>query len=69
LLTREAVFVLDFDRGKRQPRGAWEHQVLARLLRSLEKLKSQNPALHFTTADWQALIEGYREGVDLRVDG
>jgi len=58
LIASDAVYLLDFDRGDRVARGPWEQRVLARLLRSLNKLKGQNPALRFSAADWQALLEG-----------
>jgi 3-deoxy-D-manno-octulosonic acid kinase len=55
------VFVLDFDRGRIQPRGSWEESVLARLKRSLQKIRGQ--ALHgkFEERDWQTLLSGYDE--------
>ena len=36
---RRSVYLLDFDRGRIRARGAWEERVLARLRRSLEKIK------------------------------
>jgi 3-deoxy-D-manno-octulosonic acid kinase len=52
------VFVLDFDRGRIRPRGAWERSVLARLQRSLVKVTAGLPADRFDAAAWQALVHG-----------
>ncbi len=41
------VYVLDFDRGRIEARGAWEQDVLARLRRSLEKIKAQRRDVSF----------------------
>jgi 3-deoxy-D-manno-octulosonic acid kinase len=51
----DAVFVLDFDRGRVRERGAWEHDVLARLERSLLKVTAGLPGDRFGAAEWQAL--------------
>jgi 3-deoxy-D-manno-octulosonic acid kinase len=56
------VYVLDFDRGRIRPRGAWEDDVLARLRRSLEKIARQRPGAMFADRDWDWLLEGYRQG-------
>ena len=50
------VHVLDFDRGRIEPRGAWEQAVLARLRRSLEKIKSQRADVRFGEQQWQWLL-------------
>lgn len=53
------VYVLDFDRGViRPPENSWIDAVLARLLRSLDKLKAHGE-FHFTAADWQSLREAH----------
>ncbi len=60
LLGEEATcYLLDFDRGRIRRRGAWEQRVLARLHRSLEKIKSTNPAAEFGAAQWEAFLRGY----------
>ncbi len=41
------VYVLDFDRGRIVPRGAWEQSVLARLRRSLDKVTRELPVGRF----------------------
>lgn len=53
------VFLLDFDRGSVRPSGAWRRANLARLRRSLDKLKRVDPGLHFEEDDWSRLLEGY----------
>lgn len=52
-----AVYLLDFDRGRIEARGAWEQGVLARLRRSLEKVKSQRADVRFGEQQWRWLIE------------
>lgn len=74
----QEVMVVDLDRGRLQRRpGRWCRRNLARLHRSLEKLRSQRPAFAFTPAEW-ALLEGaYAEATgalrhtrrDTRADG
>jgi 3-deoxy-D-manno-octulosonic acid kinase len=49
------VYLLDFDRGRIEPRGAWEQDVLARLRRSLEKIKGQRPNVAFGDEQWNWL--------------
>jgi len=56
----ETCYLLDFDRGRIRRRGVWEQRVLARLHRSLEKIKSANPAAEFGAAQWDAFLRGYR---------
>jgi 3-deoxy-D-manno-octulosonic acid kinase len=56
------VYVLDFDRGRIRPRGAWEDEVLQRLKRSLEKIRRQRADVRFQESDWQALMDGYVAG-------
>ena len=53
------VYLLDFDRGRIQARGSWEARVLARLRRSLEKIRSERQGVRFSDEDWQQLLEGY----------
>jgi 3-deoxy-D-manno-octulosonic acid kinase len=59
LLDRAAaqnVYLLDFDRGRIERRGAWEQDVLARLRRSLEKIKGQRPNVTFGDEQWGWLV-------------
>ena len=53
------LWMLDFDRGELRQPGPWQQQTLRRLHRSLEKIRSQNPALYFSAADWEQFLEGY----------
>lgn len=57
-----SVYLVDFDRGRLRSRGAWEEAVIARLRRSLEKVRRQRPQAYFADEQWQWLIEGYRSG-------
>ena len=56
-----AVYVLDFDRGCRRSRGAWEQAVLERLQRSLRKVTAGLPAGRFDDAAWLALVRGVKD--------
>ncbi len=51
------VYLLDFDRGRIEARGAWELAVLARLRRSLEKIKGQRADVRFGEQQWQWLMD------------
>lgn len=53
------VFLLDFDRGEVRRGGDWRKRNLARLHRSLCKLKGLDPDLRFEEPDWRRLLEGY----------
>jgi 3-deoxy-D-manno-octulosonic acid kinase len=53
------VYVLDFDRGRIRPRGAWERAVLERLQRSLRKVTADLPPDRFDAAAWAALLGGH----------
>lgn len=50
------VYVLDFDRGRIEARGTWEQAVLARLRRSLDKIKGQRADVRFGEQQWQWLL-------------
>ena len=54
--SRDRVYLLDFDRGRIEARGAWEQAVLARLRRSLEKIKGQRADVRFGEQQWQWLL-------------
>jgi len=54
------VYVLDFDRGRIEARGSWEEGVLARLRRSLEKIRTQRRDVAFADEQWSWLMAGYR---------
>lgn len=55
------VYVLDFDRGRIRPRGAWEQSVLERLQRSLRKVTAAMPPGRFDDEAWQALLQGLKD--------
>jgi len=63
MLTDDAVYLLDFDRGRIRARGAWEGDVIARLQRSLEKLRTKHPELNYGEREWQALLAGVNAAV------
>lgn len=58
----DAVFILDFDRGRIRARGSWEQRVLDRLHRSLQKISAQSTTVSFDAGSWAMLVAGYREG-------
>ncbi|MEX2123730.1 MAG: 3-deoxy-D-manno-octulosonic acid kinase [Woeseia sp.] len=55
----DAAFLLDFDRGRLRPPGTWQQRNLARLYRSLVKIRQLEPRLSFSQASWQQLMQGY----------
>ncbi len=58
---RDAVYLLDFDRGKTGATEFGKRRNLARLLRSLRKIRGATPFFAFEDALWQSLLQGYRE--------
>ena len=55
------VYLLDFDRGKTGATGLWKRRNLARLLRSLHKIRRTTPFFAFEDQLWQSLLQGYRD--------
>lgn len=55
----EAVWLVDFDRGRLRHPGFWCDANLVRLRRSLEKIAASLPAERFSEADWASLLDGY----------
>ncbi len=53
------LWMLDFDRGRLLPPGPWQQKTLSRLHRSLQKIKSLDPAIHYQQQNWEQLLEGY----------
>ena len=53
------VWLIDFDKCRRRKIGVWKEGNLARLRRSLDKETTARPNLHFSDADWSALMAGY----------
>jgi 3-deoxy-D-manno-octulosonic acid kinase len=62
-----APWLLDFDRGRIRPPGAWQGRTLARLEHSLRKIACEPGAPGFDAAGWAALRAGYRAAADLRL--
>ena len=54
-----ALWMLDFDRGRLLPPGAWQQNTLSRLHRSLNKVKTLDPRLFYRRENWEQLLEGY----------
>jgi 3-deoxy-D-manno-octulosonic acid kinase len=54
-----AVRVIDFDRGRLRPPGAWTSGNLSRLRRSLVKIAHGLPPDRFSAAAWDWLLAGY----------
>lgn len=57
---RSGVYLLDFDRGKTGATEFWKRRNLARLLRSLHKIRRTTPFFAFEDELWQSLLQGYR---------
>lgn len=55
----DRMFLLDFDRGKIMSPGPWKQKNLARLHRSLRKIKEADNRIHYSEAHWNQLLEGY----------
>ena len=53
------LWLLDFDKGEVRAPGVWQQETLSRLHRSLEKVLGLNPALNYSGADWEQLLDGY----------
>lgn len=56
---QDRLFLLDFDRGRLLAPGVWRQKNLARLHRSLRRIKSLDKRVHFANAQWHELLEGY----------
>jgi len=59
---RDAVHLVDFDRGRLRRAGSWQHRNLRRLQRSLRKLTRGLPG-RWGAPEWAQLLQGYRGGV------
>lgn len=55
----DGIYLLDFDRGSLRPAGTWRQKNLARFHRSLRKIKSLDPAIHFSGNDWNRFLRAY----------
>jgi len=56
---QDDLFILDFDRGRLLSGGTWQKRNLARLYRSLRKIKRLEPRIAFSDRRWQQLMHGY----------
>jgi 3-deoxy-D-manno-octulosonic acid kinase len=56
------IYLLDFDRGKMGATQLRQRRNLARLLRSLRKIRRAKPFFAFEEAFWQSLLHGYHIG-------
>ncbi|MEM9207887.1 MAG: 3-deoxy-D-manno-octulosonic acid kinase [Pseudomonadota bacterium] len=54
-----AVWLLDFDKATIQAAGTWQQKNLARLHRSLQKIRQQDPRVSYRERDWEDLLAGY----------
>lgn len=53
------LWMLDLDRGRLLEPGPWQPRTLARLHRSLEKIKTLEPNVHYSQENWEQFLEGY----------
>src|SRR5690606_17611352 len=58
----EIIWLIDFDKGSvgRKRGDSWKAGNLKRLRRSLIKIRTRVPGLHFTESNWISLMKGYR---------
>ncbi|WP_198025103.1 3-deoxy-D-manno-octulosonic acid kinase [Salinisphaera hydrothermalis] len=57
----DRFYLIDFDRARFRADGSWRQANLKRFRRSLDKFAGRWATFNFAEADWQALLEGYRE--------
>lgn len=63
LVTPQNEFhLIDFDKARLRPPGAWRKANLARLLRSFRKSKVDCAVFHYQPENWALLLEGYQAG-------
>jgi 3-deoxy-D-manno-octulosonic acid kinase len=53
------VHLLDFDKGRIRAPGVWRQKNMARLHRSLQKIKMLDERVYFSRQDWDLLLDGY----------
>jgi len=58
---RGHLWMLDLDRGRLLQAGPWQQKTLARLHRSLEKIKALHPNVHYSAENWEQFLQGYFE--------
>lgn len=54
-----AMWLLDFDQAKLLQPGSWRQKNLARLHRSLQKIRRLNPGVRYNEKDWEQFLAGY----------
>ena len=59
------IWMLDFDKSALKAPGPWQQETLSRLQRSLEKVLRLDPTLHYYSANWDQLLEGYFDAARL----
>lgn len=57
---KDHVYLIDFDKSSVDQDSSWQQRTLQRLQRSLIKLHTQDSNFHFSEANWQALMAGYK---------
>jgi len=55
------LWMLDLDRGRLLQAGPWQQKTLARLHRSLQKIKALHPGVYYSAENWEQLLSGYFE--------
>jgi 3-deoxy-D-manno-octulosonic acid kinase len=55
----DKLWLVDFDRGRLRQPGSWQQKNLARLHRSLQKIKRLDPELHYSETNWEQILDGY----------
>jgi 3-deoxy-D-manno-octulosonic acid kinase len=55
----DKLYLLDFDRGDIRDPGHWQQKNIARLHRSLQKLKHIDSNFNFDRNCWEAFLDGY----------
>jgi len=55
----DGLCLLDFDRGTIRKPGTWQAKNLARLHRSLRKIRGLDPSINWSESDWRQLLDGY----------
>ncbi len=59
ILCGESITVIDFDRGRLRPPGAWRQRNLTRLRHSLDKISRGLPGDRYSAREWHWLLAGY----------
>ena len=61
LLKEGACYWIDFDRGCIRGGDGWKESVIARLRRSLEKLRGKHDPFYFSDEGWKQMLERYSD--------